>query len=58
MTRRMTWIVLALVGVMVLVVTQAKTGSTFTITKASTGAVTRTCTQPGQKGCPSGTKGW
>jgi len=41
-----------------IVVTQAKTGSKFTITKATTGAVTRTCTTAGQKGCPSGTKGW
>jgi len=35
------------------VVTQAKTGSTFTITKASNGSVTRTCTTGGDKGCPS-----
>ena len=41
-----------------IVVSQAKTGSTFTITKTATGAVTRTCTVPGKKGCPSGTKGW
>ena len=39
-------------------VTQAKTGSTFTIAKTATGAVTRTCTDPAKKGCPSGTKGW
>ena len=39
-------------------VAQAKTGSTFTIAKTDTGAVTRTCTDPGKKGCPSGTKGW
>ena len=37
-----------------LTVTQAKTGSTFTITKTAAGAVTRTCTTAGQKGCPSG----
>ena len=36
-----------------LTVTQAKTGSTFTITKTAAGVVTRTCTAPGQKGCPS-----
>ena len=34
-------------------VTQAKTGSEFTITKASNGSVTRTCTTAGDKGCPS-----
>jgi len=36
-----------------IVVTQAKTNSTFTIKKASTGSVTRTCTTAGDKGCPS-----
>ena len=36
-----------------IVVTQAKTGSAFTIKKASNGSVTRTCTAPGDKGCPS-----
>jgi type IV pilus assembly protein PilA len=36
-----------------IVVTQAKTGSKFTITKASNGSVTRTCTTAGDKGCPS-----
>jgi type IV pilus assembly protein PilA len=34
-------------------VTQAKTGSVFTITKAAAGGVTRTCTTAGSKGCPS-----
>ena len=34
-------------------VTQAKTGSVFTVSKASGGAVTRTCTTAGTKGCPS-----
>ena len=34
-------------------VTQAKTGSVFTIAKAAGGAVTRTCTTAGSKGCPS-----
>jgi type IV pilus assembly protein PilA len=33
-------------------VTQAKTGSTFTIAKAASGNVTRTCTTAGVKGCP------
>ena len=37
-----------------LTVTQAKTGSTFTITKTAAGAVTRTCTTGGEKGCPTG----
>ena len=37
-----------------LTVTQAKTGSTFTITKSAAGAVSRTCTTAGEKGCPSG----
>jgi type IV pilus assembly protein PilA len=37
-----------------IVVTQAKTGSTFTIAKSATGSVTRTCTAAGKKGCPSG----
>ena len=37
-----------------LTVTQAKTGSTFTITKTAAGAVTRTCTTAGEKGCPTG----
>jgi type IV pilus assembly protein PilA len=37
-------------------VTQAKTGSVFTITKAAGGGVTRTCTAPGEKGCPSSGK--
>jgi type IV pilus assembly protein PilA len=37
-------------------VTQAKTGSVFTIAKSATGAVTRTCTAAGTKGCPSGGK--
>ena len=41
-----------------IVVTQPKTGSTFTITKTAAGSVTRTCTDAGQDGCPSGTKGW
>jgi type IV pilus assembly protein PilA len=37
-------------------VTQAKTGSVFTISKAANGNVTRTCTTAGDKGCPkSGT---
>jgi type IV pilus assembly protein PilA len=37
-------------------VTQAKTASVFTITKAANGNVTRTCTTAGVKGCPkSGT---
>ena len=35
-------------------VTQAKTGSVFSIAKTATGAVTRTCTTAGAKGCPSG----
>jgi type IV pilus assembly protein PilA len=34
----------------------SKTNNTFTITKASTGVVTRTCTRPNTKGgCPAGT---
>lgn len=37
-------------------VTQVKTGSTFTITKSTAGAVLRTCTAPGKKGCPTGGK--
>jgi type IV pilus assembly protein PilA len=37
-----------------LTVTQAKTGSTFTISKDDTGAVTRECTADGEKGCPEG----
>ena len=36
------------------VVTQAKTTSTFTIAKSATGSVTRSCTTGGQKGCPAG----
>ena len=36
-----------------LTVTQAKTGSTFTIAKDATGNVTRTCSTAGQKGCPA-----
>jgi type IV pilus assembly protein PilA len=35
-------------------VTQPKTTSTFTIAKTAAGAVTRTCTTGGQKGCPTG----
>ena len=35
------------------VVTQAKTGSKYTITKTALGAVTRTCTVAGTKGCPA-----
>jgi type IV pilus assembly protein PilA len=34
-------------------VTQAKTGSVFTIDKTAAGAVSRTCTTAGQKGCPA-----
>jgi len=34
-------------------VTQAKTGSVFRIAKSATGAVTRTCDNDGQKGCPA-----
>jgi type IV pilus assembly protein PilA len=34
-------------------VTQAKTGSEFIIEKAADGSVTRTCTTPGEKGCPA-----
>ena len=34
-------------------VTQAKTGSAFTLTTASNGSVTRTCTVTGDMGCPS-----
>jgi type IV pilus assembly protein PilA len=41
------------VAAYVIAVTQSKTGSVFTITKAATGAVTRTCTAVGTKGCPS-----
>jgi hypothetical protein len=37
-----------------LTVTQAKTGSTFTITKSAAGVVTRTCTTAGEDGCPAG----
>jgi type IV pilus assembly protein PilA len=37
-----------------LTVTQAKTGSTFTIEKDANGAVTRSCTNDGEKGCPDG----
>jgi type IV pilus assembly protein PilA len=37
-------------------VTQAKTGSAFTITKSATGVVTRTCINKGEKGCPSSGK--
>ncbi len=34
----------------------SKTNNTFTITKAATGVVTRTCTRPNTKGgCPAGT---
>jgi type IV pilus assembly protein PilA len=36
------------------VVTQAKTGSVFTIAKDDQGNVTRTCTTGGTKGCPVG----
>jgi type IV pilus assembly protein PilA len=36
------------------VVTQPKTTSTFTIEKSNTGAVDRTCTTDGAKGCPEG----
>ena len=35
-------------------VTQEKTGSTFTIAKTDEGAVSRTCTTAGEKGCPDG----
>jgi len=35
------------------VVTQAKTLSTFTIAKSALGVVTRTCTAAGKKGCPA-----
>ena len=38
------------------VVTQAKTGSKFTIAKTSAGAVTRTCTVVATKGCASNGK--
>jgi type IV pilus assembly protein PilA len=34
-------------------VTQAKTGSVFSIAKDAAGAVTRTCTTAGAKGCPA-----
>jgi type IV pilus assembly protein PilA len=34
-------------------VTQAKTGSVFTITKSDKGEVSRTCSTAGSKGCPS-----
>ena len=34
-------------------VTQAKTGSVFSIAKATTGRVSRTCTTAGQDGCPA-----
>src|SRR4051794_21526429 len=37
-------------------VTQAKTGSKFIITKTTGGSVARTCTVPGEKGCPSSGK--
>jgi type IV pilus assembly protein PilA len=37
-------------------VTQAKTGSVFIISKTALGAVTRTCTAVGKKGCPSSGK--
>jgi len=39
-----------------IVVTQAKTGSVFTIANPPTGAVSRTCTPAGSNGCPSGGK--
>ena len=32
----------------------SKTGNVFTITKANTGSVTRSCTATGQYGCPTG----
>ena len=35
-------------------VTQAKTTSVFNIAKTAAGAVSRTCTTGGQKGCPQG----
>jgi type IV pilus assembly protein PilA len=35
------------------VVTQAKTDSEFTISKAADGSVTRTCDTDGEKGCPA-----
>ena len=37
-------------------VTQSKTGSVFTITKAANGSVSRTCTTAGEKGCPASGK--
>jgi type IV pilus assembly protein PilA len=37
-------------------VTQPKTNSTFTITKAADGTVGRTCTVDGENGCPAGGK--
>jgi type IV pilus assembly protein PilA len=37
-------------------VTQAKTGSVFTIEKLPSGNVLRTCTAPGTKGCPASGK--
>jgi type IV pilus assembly protein PilA len=37
-------------------VAQAKTGSTYIIAKDATGAVTRTCTLVGKKGCPASGK--
>jgi type IV pilus assembly protein PilA len=40
------------------VTSTSKTGNVFTITKSATGVVARTCTKPGDYGCPSGTKGW
>jgi type IV pilus assembly protein PilA len=35
------------------VTSKSKTGTTFTITKAATGKVTRTCDKSGDFGCPS-----
>jgi type IV pilus assembly protein PilA len=40
----------------VVTVTQSKTGSAFIITKSAGGAVARTCTVSGTKGCPSSGK--
>jgi type IV pilus assembly protein PilA len=36
------------------VTSTSKTGNVFTITKTATGSVTRSCTQTGKYGCPSG----
>jgi type IV pilus assembly protein PilA len=39
------------------IVGHSKSGNDFTIVKSSTGAITRSCTTPGQGGCPAAAAG-